>query len=129
MNRSMLAKANSGFIDPLVGLKICSLSRAQTNRSFVCSQLESGLRLPLPVDFPLPFAPFPDRLGPEERAIWAGASVFGGTPGTWKDRDQWDELGGAGEIDLPFVGVIPCNFPWREVVDATTLFKIGKHLA
>ena len=72
----MLAKAASGSIDLPVGRKRYSSSKAQTNRSFVCSQLESistgrGTVLfpsPLPVDvaFPFPFAPFADRWGPEE---------------------------------------------------------------
>jgi len=94
----MLVKAVSGFIGPPESRKIYSLSKAQTNRSFVCAQLESmgtvqgsvRFRLLLPVDFPFSFsfAPFPDRVGPEDRAIWGGASAFGGTPVTWKDRDQ-----------------------------------------
>jgi len=72
----MLAKATSGFIDLPAGRKTYSSSRAQTNRSFVCSQLESMatgkgtacFALPLPVDvaFPFPFALFADRWGPEE---------------------------------------------------------------
>jgi len=72
----MLAKAISGFIDLPAGRKTYSSSRAQTNRSFVCSQLESMatgkgtvfFALPLLVDvaFPFPFAPFADRWGPEE---------------------------------------------------------------
>ena len=71
----MLANAVSGFIDLPAGRKRYSSSKAQTNRSFVCSQLESMSTgrgtvpspLPLPVDdaFPFPFAPFADRWGPE----------------------------------------------------------------
>ena len=71
----MLANAVSGFIGLPVGRKMYSSSKAQTNRSFVCSQLEStpvgkgptrfSLPLLVAVAFPFPFALFPDRWGPE----------------------------------------------------------------
>ena len=91
----MLAKATSGFIDLPAGRNKYSSSKAQTNLSFVWSQLESAptgkgtvcFPLPLPLAVAVVFAPFADRWGPEERAIGTGNSVFCGTPRTWKDRD------------------------------------------
>ena len=100
MNLCNVAKASSGFIDLPAGRKQYSSNISQANRSLVCPQFESapsgkgsaGLRLRLPLPFWSAFPPsltlLLDRWGPEEEAIGAGESVFGGTPGTWRDRGQ-----------------------------------------
>jgi len=96
MYRLMLAKATLGFMGPSAGWNMYSSSKAQTNRSFVCSQLESTpagkgpvrFRPPLPVSaaFPFPFIPFPDRRGPGERIIGVGGLVSGGISKACRDR-------------------------------------------
>jgi hypothetical protein len=110
MNLLMLAKAILGSIDLPVGLKWYSSRSSQTKRSFVCSQLKvvpsdkgsggSRFRLPLRLGaaFPFPFTSILDRWGPWDGAMGAGVSVFSGTPGTWKDRDQRDGWGKTSEV-------------------------------
>ena len=109
MNFVKAAKAVSGFIDPPAGRRWNSSNISQRRRSFASSQLEltpsgedsaeprSCLPLLLCVIFSFPFAPLVDRWGPEEEAVGESKLVFGGTPGTWKNRNQRDDLGGASE--------------------------------
>jgi len=50
------------------------------------------------IALPFPFTSVTDLWGPWEGAMGAGASVFGGTPGTWKDRDQREDRDGTSEV-------------------------------